>query len=166
MAITILQNSFFMELVLPFLLVFTIIFAVLQKSEILGKGKKQIDALVALAIGLIVVAYGNYVNVITQMTAFLGVAIVVILVFLVLTGAFYEQGKFALGDNIKKVAMGLAALAVIIAALVYTGAWSYLKEVFSGDSNGLVTNIIFIVVIGAAVAALAFSGGEKKSEGK
>lgn len=163
---TILQSGLFMNLVLPFLLVFTVIFAILQKSEILGKGKKQVDALVALAVGLIVVAFGNYVEIIGKMTAFLGVAVVVILVFLILTSIFYPQAEFRLGDNVKKVGMGVAVVAVIIALLVYTGSWDYLKGAFSGSGSGLLTNIIFIVVIGAAVAALAFSGGGDKPSGK
>jgi hypothetical protein len=156
---TILQSGLFMNLVLPFLLVFTVIFAILQKSEILGKGKKQVDALVALAVGLIVVAFGNYVEIIGKMTAFMGVAVVVILVFLILTGLFYEQGTFRLGDKTKMVGMGVAIVAIVIALLVYTGSWDYLKNAFSGTGSGLLTNIIFIVIIGAAVAALAFSGG-------
>ena len=49
-------SPFFVEVILPFVLVFTLVFAVLQKTEILGKGKRQIDVLVALAIGLITIA--------------------------------------------------------------------------------------------------------------
>ena len=31
---------------LPFVLIFTVVFAILQKTQILGKGKKQIDAII------------------------------------------------------------------------------------------------------------------------
>jgi len=164
---TILQGGFFMGLVLPFLLVFTVVFAVLQKSKILGDGKRQIDALVAVAIGLIVIAYGQYVRVITDITAFLGVAIVVILIFMILTGMFYEPGRFELHNGVKYAGMGLAAVAVVIATLYYTHAWDYLINTLKGDGTGnaWLFNIIFIVIIGAAVAALVF-GGEKSSEKK
>ena len=55
-----------MEVLLPFLLVFTVVFAILQKTSILGKGKKQIDAIVSLVVGLIVVAFGYATNVIIK----------------------------------------------------------------------------------------------------
>lgn len=165
---TFLQNSFFMYLVLPFLLLFAVMFAILQKTEIFGKGKKQVDALVAMAVALIVVAFANYVDVIIQMVAFLGVAIVIILVFMILTGAFYEEGKFKLDDWVKKAGMGLAALAVLIAVLVYTGAWTeiigFIKS--GSSSSSWITNIIFLVVIIAAVVAVAASGkgGDKDKD--
>ncbi|MFT4303416.1 MAG: hypothetical protein ACMXYG_02550 [Candidatus Woesearchaeota archaeon] len=40
------------EVLLPFILIFTIVFAILQKSEILGKGKKNYNSMVALVFGL------------------------------------------------------------------------------------------------------------------
>jgi hypothetical protein len=134
----------------------------------LGKGKKQIDALVSLAVALIVVAFGNYVQIIGEMVAFMGVAIVVILIFLILTGAFYEQGSFKLGNNAKMIGMGVVIIAVVVALLIYTGAWGYIKNLFSGQSGGgILSNVVFVIVIAAAVAAVAFTGGGKSGdEGK
>ena len=47
---TILTSEFAVGIIYPFLLVFVLIFAVLQKSKILGEDKKQIDSLIALSI--------------------------------------------------------------------------------------------------------------------
>src|SRR3989344_989954 len=52
-------SSPFAQTILLFVLVFVVVFAVLQKSKILGDGKKQIDALVALAIALLFVGVGD-----------------------------------------------------------------------------------------------------------
>ena len=52
---TIFQHFIFQEFILPFLLVFTIVFAVLEKTKLLGDGKKQLDAIVAFVVGLIFV---------------------------------------------------------------------------------------------------------------
>ena len=79
---TILQNPFVVQLILPFLLVFAVVFAVLQKSKIFGEGKRQIDVIVAFAIALIVVAFVQYVNIIIQLAAFLGLMLVIILVMM------------------------------------------------------------------------------------
>jgi len=43
------------DLLLPFVLIFTIIFAILQKTDILGKGKKNLNVALALVISLMVV---------------------------------------------------------------------------------------------------------------
>jgi len=43
------------DVLLPFMLIFTVVFAILQKSEVLGKGKKNYNTIVALVMGLGVV---------------------------------------------------------------------------------------------------------------
>jgi len=101
MAETILSTPFVQDLLLPFLLVFTVIFAVLQKSEILGKGKRQVDALVSLSIALIFVSVGRAVDIVTGLVPFLAVSLVVILVFLLLLGSIYKEGEFGLHKGIK-----------------------------------------------------------------
>ena len=81
---TILSSDLFVNAVLPFLLVFVVIFAILQKSKILGDEKKQIDAIVALVIGLIVISFGYATGVIVSLIPFLAVSAIIILVFLLL----------------------------------------------------------------------------------
>lgn len=153
---TILQSDIMVELILPFILVFTVIFAILQKTEILGKDKRQIDALVALAIGLITVAYANVTGIIVSLMPFLAVSAVVILVFLILWGfSFVGDDKFKVPNGVK-IAFGiLAALGTLIAVLYVTPAWGYVLNVIYGDeSSALLSNVIVIVIIVGAVAAV------------
>jgi hypothetical protein len=162
---TILSSPFFVEALLPFLLVFAIVFAILQKSEILGKGKKQTDALIALAVGLLAVAFGQAVGIIIQMVSFLAVAVVVLLVFMLLTAALFKEGKFELPDNVK-IGFGiLIFIAVAIAVLVYTKGWDWLAETFSGKGSSILTNVVFLVVIIGAIAAVIMSGGSGSKSG-
>jgi len=44
-----------LDSLIPFLLIFTLVFAVLQKTQVLGIGKKNFNVIVALSIGLMVV---------------------------------------------------------------------------------------------------------------
>ena len=58
-----LNNLGVMDSLLPFLLIFTIVFAVLEKTKIIGEGKKQFNVIIALVISLMVViphVTGNY----------------------------------------------------------------------------------------------------------
>ena len=166
MAETFLTSPIFVEMVLPFVLIFTVVFAILQKTQILGKGKKQIDAIVSLSIGLIVVSYANAVGIITDLMPFLAVSVVIILVFLILYGMVFKEGEFDLSKKVKNVFGGLAALAVAIAVLTITGAWDYIKgNWLGGDSQSvIVTNTIFFVIVAVAIGIVLFSGKDKSDE--
>jgi hypothetical protein len=155
--VTIFTSSFFVEYILPFILVFTVVFAILQKSGILGKDKKQIDALVGLVVALITISFANAVGIINSLLPFMSVAIVIILIFLILVALFHKSGEFELTDPVKKAMMGLVGLAVVIAVLVATGAWDYiLGRWFIGSGEGGLANFIFIIIIIIAVAFLAW----------
>ena len=164
---TILSSPIISEGVLPFILIFTVVFAILQKSEILGKDKKQIDAMVALVFGLITITFARAVGIINQLLPFLAVAIVMILVFMLLIALFYKEqdGKETkLYQNFKSIMLVLAFIAVVIAGLYFTGAWDYLSYKFSEPGSNLVTNIIFIAIIVGGFL-IVFYGDKKKQQG-
>jgi hypothetical protein len=165
-AMTFLSYPLVHDIILPFLLVFAIVFAVLQKSEILGKEKKQIDAIVALAVGLLVVSVSYATGIITNLMPFLGVGLVVILTFLLLWGFVFPAGKFEIHENVRWAIGGLAAVAVIIATLYFTGAWGYIGGLFSGEGSTVVTNIVIVVLIVVAILVVVGMGSGKKEEKK
>jgi len=163
--VTILQSPFFIELVLPFLLVFVIIFANLEKAKIFGDGKKQIDALVGLIIGLIVIAFGNATGIILSLMPFLAVSAVIILVFMILYGMIFKEGEFEMSKGLR-IAFGiLIGIAVVVAVLVSTGGWDYIIEnwVYGGSGGDIFMNVIFIAIIAGAVAVV-LSGGKKENK--
>ncbi len=162
---TILTSPIFTEMVLPFVLIFTVVFAILQKTQILGKGKKQIDAIVSLSIGLIVVSYANAVGIINDLMPFAAVSVVIILIFLLLYGMVFKEGEFDLSKKVKNVFGALAALAVTIAVLTITGAWNYIQDNWLGgeSQSAIVTNIIFIVMVVVAIG-IVMSSGKKKED--
>ena len=164
---TILSSPFFIEIILPFLLIFVIVFAILQKSKVLGDGKKQIDAIVALVIGLIVVAFGYATSIIVALIPFLAVSAVIILTFLILYSLVYKEGEFQVHRGLK-IAFGVViGIAVIIAVLLATGAWEVILDtIFYGESGGAIfTNVLFLVIIGVAVAVVMYTPkNDKKSD--
>ncbi len=163
---TILSSPLFIEVILPFLLVFALVFAILQKSEILGKGKKQIDAIVALVIGLIFIAFGQAVGVVINLIPILAVSVVVLLVFMLIYGMAFSQGDFKLHKGIQWVIFALAAIVVTVAVLIFTGSWDYLVDLllFEGEDSGLLTNIIFIAVIIGAILIVVLPGKKKEEK--
>jgi len=155
---TILSSPLMVEVILPFLLVFTIVFAVLQKSKVLGDGKKQIDAIVALVIGLLVISFANATGLIVRLVPFMAVSLVVILVFMILWGMFWKEGEFDVGKGPKMAAGIVALIAVIIAVLVFTGFWQNIASMFSSGSS-LLANVVVIAVVIIAIIVVVMSGG-------
>ena len=160
---TILSNPFVKDLVLPFLLIFAVVFAILQKSEILGKERRQTDAIVALVVGLLVVAVGTTTNIITGLMPILAVGLVVLLAFFLLWGFAFKQGEFAVHSGVRWAIAAIAAIALIITVLYLTGSWDYLKNLTSGGES-IITNVVFVGLIIIAIAVVVGFG--KRSENK
>ncbi|MBS3066226.1 hypothetical protein J4205_00225 [Candidatus Pacearchaeota archaeon] len=122
---TILSSELAIRIVYPFLLIFVLVFAILEKSKILGEEKHQINSIIALVIGLITIAFSWATNIIINLMPFLAISAVVLLVFLILYGFVASTNKDGLQlDKNLQVALGvLAGIVVIIALIVATGQW-------------------------------------------
>ena len=94
----------FFDVILPFLLVFTIIFAVLEKTRILGaegdkeKAKTNINSLVAFTIALFVVATKEIVRAIQVSLPQVALILIILISFLLLAGSFMKD-KFSLEER-------------------------------------------------------------------
>jgi signal transduction histidine kinase len=164
MVSTILSNPFVLELVLPFLLIFVLVFAILQKSKILGEGKTQIDAIVSLVVALIFIAVGKYTGIITNLIPIIAIALIVVLVFLLLLGSFF-QGKIELNKNLNVILMILAAVVVVVALIYSSGSWDYIVSLFSGEGSTLFYNVLILIIIVIAVVAVIWGAKGESSGG-
>jgi len=87
------------DVVLPFLLVFTMMFAVLERTKVLGtEGKdknprKNLNAMVAFVIGFLVIASTKLVAAVTSVSSNIIILVLLAVFFLLTMGAFYEQGE-------------------------------------------------------------------------
>ncbi len=138
------------------MLVFTLIFAILEKTKILGDGQKRIDAIIALVVGLLLVGFAYPTHIIANLMPFLAVSAVVLLVFFILF-AFVWGGKegFEMPKGVK-IALGiLIAISVIIAVLAVSGYWEIVVGFFS---NSIATGIFVVAVVAAMVAVLWGTG--------
>lgn len=164
MVYTILQNEYVVQIVLPFLLMFALVFAILQKSKILGDGKKQIDAIVALVIGLIVVAFGYATSIIVYLIPVVAVGLVILFLFMLVWG-MGSNGKLEIPKGVSWTIAIVAALGIIGAVIAITGAGDWIYHWFdSKDTSGLITNVIVIVIIIAAIAVVAIPGNGKSEK--
>ena len=158
------DNPFFTEMLLPFLLVFVVVFAILQKSKILGEGKAQVDAIVALVIGLILIGVPGPRDIIVGLMPWMAVGVAVILVFLILYG--FVAGDLSGAPKWMKITFGILAGLFTIAVVLYvSGLGSNIMDWISRDSSSDVwVNVLMIALIIGAMA-VAIVSGRKKAEG-
>jgi len=161
---TFLQYEVISKFLLPFLLVFFIIFAILEKTKLLGE-KKQIHALVAFVIGLIFVGAIYPVLVVSNLILFLTVTIVAVFVVLLIWGFIFGDKEGFKPAGWMKWGLGiLVAIAFAVAFIWATGLWDNVQAFLSGGIGGTVfTNAVFLIVIAIALALVMKGfGGEKK----
>ncbi|MBT7508622.1 hypothetical protein HN652_06405 [archaeon] len=86
------------DVILPFLLVFTIVFAILEKTKILGTDKdgstkKNINAIVAFVSAFLVIASTTLVSTINEVIANTVLILILIICFMLLVGAMHTGEK-------------------------------------------------------------------------
>ena len=113
MAETILSNvlEFFRSLgvydvILPFLLTFTIMFSILERTRVLGtennKTKKGLNAMVSFVVGFLVVASSQLVAAITQISSQIIILLLLCVFFLMLVGTFRKEEKLKEGVSLEQ----------------------------------------------------------------
>jgi len=159
-------NAFFTEMLLPFLLVFVVVFAILQKSKVLGEGKAQMDSMLAMVIGLLLIGVKQPREIIVGIMPWMAVGVAVILVFLIMYGLV--AGDLSKAPDWMKITFGILAGLFTIGVVVYvTGFHEVAKGWFSGGTNDFWANGIMIaLVVGAMVVAVVTGKKGKKDKDK
>ena len=151
-----LQHEIFTKFVYPFLLIFFIVFAVLEKTKLLGEGKKQLNALISFVIGLIFVSAISPKMIVDNLILFLTVALVVMFVVLLLWGFVFGDLKegFKTENWMKQLLGVVVGISVFIAVLWATGVRTEFFDLLFRQSwsSKFWTNVSFILVIAIALA--------------
>ena len=152
------------DVVLPFILVFTLIFAILEKTRILGHEggdkntpKKNLNSLVALVVALLTIAVNTAVNFINVFFQNLVLIIVAFLGFLLVIGLFRKDEEFGFAsshENWYKAFVGLIFVGLIFVVLnsIETGddetilenIWNWLKD---NLGDGVIGGVIVLVLV-------------------
>lgn len=127
-AVEILKKIGFFDVIVPFLLIFSVTFGALQKTKIFGDKGAGVNSVVAFSIAMIVTAATKVVGMITGFMEQLGVWIVFIVFFLMTATMVFGQdvskimeGKGLDAKLLKVVGVSLALIGIILAMLFGTG---------------------------------------------
>ena len=110
------------DVVLPFLLVFTIVFAILEKTKVLGTEeiegrkytKKNLNAIASFVMAFLVVASSQLVEIITTVSANAVIVLFLSVLFLLLVGSFYKEGEAVFLEGGWKVVFMIIVFIAII----------------------------------------------------
>jgi hypothetical protein len=176
------------DVVLPFLLTFTIVFAIFEKSKILGMErtkegeytKKNLNSMAAFVIAFMVIASSRLVETITSISANIVVLLLLGTFFLLLVGTFYapkEKEPIALDGGWKTtftVIMFIGIVVVFLDAIKTEAGVSWLDQLFNylgqfwtSTAVAAIILIIFLVVFVAVMVrepATGGSGGSSKDK--
>lgn len=177
-----LQRFGLFKWILPFLLVFTVVFAILEKTRILGtegsgaeaEAKKNLDAMVAFVIALLVVVATEIVGFINTALPRVVLLLVVSLSFLLMIGIFFKPGE-DLYDKLKggwntafMIAMLLAVVLIFMGVLETPRGDSWLRFTFdfvldfwSGAIVGSIIVAIVVIVAIFIIVGRSSTGGGK-----
>lgn len=156
------------DVVLPFLLIFTVVFAMLEKTKVFGTEmssdgkaytKKNLNSLAAFAIAFFAVASSKVVHAITNISANVVILLFASVFFLMLVGSFHAQDDkpFALPGPWKAlfiIVMFVGLLFIFLNAMENNGR-TWLQTLFDWlsqfSSNVSVATIILILIIVGAM---------------
>lgn len=157
----------FYDVLLPFILVYAVVFAILEKSGIFSKNEndkqaKNVNAIIAFVFGLFVVASLQTVRYIQDLIINIVLFIIFILVTLILLGFIFGKDYFdhlfkdADGKVKKSLVWSVASIVVLISIGVLfsvLGIWTWLNDWFNVDfnSSNLTTAVVVIAIIGVLV---------------
>lgn len=169
---TIFQSDLLVNFLYPFLLIFIITYAVLEKTKILGEGQRTINAWVSVIIAAIFVGAVFPKVIVENMVLFMTVGLVVIFVGLILWGFISGKGTFAGSDGkVPKIFIAILAIAFVFALILATGVGKILQPglafLFDSQWSGTFwSNFLFVAIVAVAIATVlkfgaAAEGGKK-----
>jgi len=170
------------DVILPFLLVFTIVYALLEKTKVfgtedLGEGKKvtrkNLNSMVAFVSAFFVIASTKLVAVINETIAHVVLLLILSVCFLLLAGSFHTGDKeFFLEGTWRNIFMALMFIGIVLiglnAAKMESGeswleyGWNYLTGHW--DSTAVGSIVLLLIIVGFMVYITKEKTTAKKKE--
>ncbi|MEK6943789.1 MAG: hypothetical protein AABX00_07035 [Nanoarchaeota archaeon] len=166
------------DVVLPFILVFTIVFAILEKTKVLGMEeidgkkytKKNLNAIAAFVISFLVIASSELVEIITSVSSKAVVVLFLSFLFLLLVGSFVKEGEPIFLEGGWKLLFMIICFVSIVAifldAIKTKDGKSWLEALSSGFSSGGVNDTVVgsVVLLGLMVLFVMYATRDPKKE--
>jgi hypothetical protein len=148
------EQAGFFAYILPFLLIFALVFGILTRTQIF-KDNKAINGVIALVVGLLSLQF-NFVPIFfSEIFPRLGVGLAIILALLILAGLFFDPK-----NKLVNYSLLLVGVIVFLVVLIQTFGWV-------GWTSGFILydswpTIVMVIVVLAVLALIFNSVSPKK----
>ncbi len=165
------------DVVLPFLLIFTIVFAILEKTKVLGTEdidgkkytKKNLNAIASFVISFLVIAAKELVAIINETVAKAVIVLFFSILFLLLVGSFHKEGEPMYLQGGWKIAFEiivfLAIVGIFLDSIKTKDGKTWLQRLAdfsgSGSTDTVLGSIILLVIV---VLFIVYAVKEPKKE--
>ena len=146
------------DVMLPFLLIFVVIFALMTKARILGEDKKKYNLIVALVVALLVViphvlnAYppgSDVVDIMNTALPQVSIIAVAIIMLLILIGLFGGEAKW-MGSSLSGWIAIVAFITILIifgGAAGWWGNWAWFNVFLGAETVAVIVMILVFAII-------------------
>ena len=141
------------DYLLPFLLIFAVIYGILTASNILSENK-GVNVVIAMVVGLLALRLGYVQSFFTEVFPRLGVGIAVLFVLLILTGLFV--GK----ENLKVMFWIFIAVGIVIAIIVLSGSFSAFGWGYNWYESDMAFWVVSIVLLIGVIVVVVMGKSE------
>ena len=151
------------DVVLPFLLIFGVVFAILEKTKVFGVEeiggrkytRKNVNAVVALVFAFFIVASAHFVEMITTVSSYTVILLFFPILFMVLIGSFMKEGEGGYltgGWKVFFMIIMFVGFVLILLSAIKTGSGESWLSIAGGWTSGAkigtgVGAIIMLIII-------------------
>jgi small-conductance mechanosensitive channel len=158
----------FYSVILPFILVYAVVFAILEKSGIFKtsddsnkKQTKNVNSIIAFVFGLFAVAATQTVMWMQSFITIMITFVIFILMVLILLGFIFGEDymKLLKDDNglkkgISYTIAGIVLLIAVIVLMILTGAWDWFLDWLDDDLGGVGDTIVTVLIIAGILGVM------------
>jgi len=164
------------DVVLPFLLIFTLVFAMMEKTKIFGTEKydgkeltrKNLNGMTSFVVAFFVIASTRLVAIVNEVLANTVLLLLLVICFLLLAGSFHSgKEEFFLQGKWKTFFMVIMFIGIVLIFLNALGWLQVIYEnIFFRFDSVTVSSIVLIAIIVGFIFYATASPKEKKKEEK
>ena len=149
------EQAGFFSLLLPFLLIFALVFGILTKLQIF-KEARAVNAIIALAVGLMSLQFGFVTEFFSQIFPRLGVGLAIILGVLIVVGLFADPKS----PIVNYVLLGIGIITIAVVVIQSSGALGWASGQWWESNWQVVVGAIFLFILIAVIVGSANPKGQ------
>lgn len=156
-------TPFFTDVILPFLLVLVVTYAILERTRVLSE-RKEINVMTALLVAFFFIVFPSITGVITRLIPIIAVILIILFAFILLFAFVIPAGKGGLIKGLQIAFSIVLGIALIISVLWATGVFTAFK-IPPLSEQAISTIVLVALIIGIMAVLLSVPSPAAKEKG-